>query len=315
MKNNLGRQVLVACTAVLACQLSCAQDPADLDMRAAYCLAHLKASRQSFLDLKAEGVSKGDKSRIAIAEARLPQLDEEIGRLDAFLQPKMKGKDPAPFQSAMKRGEADMGRLQQGLKQCMGTCTEGRPKTQETFGDCKQKCEHFDDELQGRNRQCHALDWLPAAAGKPARAGDDTAGMPRLLQRLALCQDSWYEWKDDEARAKPYVQYFETQFRPSKEPAAYEPKAPLKVLGWNVTHVYPQSIGMAVGFSVVVQADFATTRAAVEKQLGKRMKCETSDGSTACELQVAEKKVASILTPDDGKAKSSLVGCYYFYEK
>jgi len=49
--------------------------------------------------------------------------------------------------------------------------------------------------------------------------------------------------------------------------------------------------------------------------LGKRLKCETSDGSTACEVQIAEKKVASILTPDDGKAKSSLVGCYYFYEK
>jgi hypothetical protein len=148
----------------------------------------------------------------------------------------------------------------------------------------------------------------------PVCAADKAAPGPAQLQRLALCQDSWLEWKDDEKRMGPLRDYLRTQFKLGKD-GSFAPNAPLNVMGWNVTHVYPESVGMAVGFSLVMDSGFAATRAAVEKQLGKPMSCDTSDGFTACELQIAPKKIATILTPDNGKAKTTLIGCGYFYQK
>jgi hypothetical protein len=79
--------------------------------------------------------------------------------------------------------------------------------------------------------------------------------------------------------------------------------------------VYPQSTGMGVGGSVVVKANFATTCASLEKQLDKRMACCSSDGFTACELKIADKRTATVLIGDNGKAKTSLLSYLYVYEK
>lgn len=82
-----------------------------------------------------------------------------------------------------------------------------------------------------------------------------------------------------------------------------------------MTQVYPQSVGMGVGFSMVIDTGFAQARAAVEQQLGKPMTCTTGDGMRACEARIGEKKTAMLITGQNGNAKSSLVGCYYFYQQ
>src|ERR1700712_1964820 len=106
------------------------------------------------------------------------------------------------------------------------------------------------------------------------------------LERLALCQDSWLDWKDDEPRMPRFARHFESRFDQSPEGASFTPKSPLRVLDHAVLEVYPQSAGMAVGFSLVIDADFAQARAAIAKQLGKQMTCALSEGVRSCELAV-----------------------------
>lgn len=146
-------------------------------------------------------------------------------------------------------------------------------------------------------------------AGMPAIAAD----VP-LLQRLATCRDSWFEWKDDAAKAAPFVQLIQTRFTPGDE-GAFTPKAPTSILGFRLVQLFPQSVGMAVGFSVLVDGREDKVRAAFEKQLGRPMTCEIGDGMKMCELKIADKKSATLMSGDDGHAATTLVGCYYFYEK
>jgi hypothetical protein len=74
-----------------------------------------------------------------------------------------------------------------------------------------------------------------------------------------------------------FAGYFESRFERSPPGDAFAPKTPMQALGHAVTQVYPQSVGMGPGFSLVVNADFAQTRSAVEQQLGKPMTCATSN--------------------------------------
>jgi hypothetical protein len=135
------------------------------------------------------------------------------------------------------------------------------------------------------------------------------------LQRLALCQDSWFDWKDDAPHMARFANTFKTRFDRSPQGDAFVPRQPAQVLGHAITQAYPQSVGMGVGFSLVINADFATARSAIEQQLGKPMRCTTSDGVRSCEIQVGEQKTALLMNGDNGRAATSLVGCYYFYEK
>ncbi len=153
---------------------------------------------------------------------------------------------------------------------------------------------------------------LAASTGSAdVRAADDLQ-----LQRLALCQDSWFDWKDDAARMSRLQNHFETRFdRSSSAESAFAPKSPTSVQGWPVTQVYPQSVGMGVGFSMTVDADHARVRKGIEQQLGKPMVCATSDSVLSCQIELGEKKTVVLLTDQGGRAPISLMGCYYFYQQ
>jgi hypothetical protein len=151
---------------------------------------------------------------------------------------------------------------------------------------------------------------LTVAAAHTAMAAEEPS-----LQALATCQDSWFEWKNDAARMAHFADYMRTRFVPGEGGDAYSPKVKTMALGYQVSQVYPQSVGMGLGFSMVVQANFAQARQAMEKQLGRTMTCSISDGVEACEIQLGEKKTAVLMTGNGGKAATSLLGCYYFYQQ
>ena len=155
-----------------------------------------------------------------------------------------------------------------------------------------------------------ALAIAALATARTAHAADEPQ-----LQRLALCQDSWYDWKDDDTRMARFAGYFESRFERSPQGDAFAPKSPMLALSHAVAQVYPQSVGMGVGFSLVVNADFAQARAAIEQQLGKPMSCTTGEGVRSCELKLSPKKTALLMNGQNGQAKTSLVGCYYFYQQ
>jgi hypothetical protein len=150
------------------------------------------------------------------------------------------------------------------------------------------------------------------AGALPAAAADDAR-----IENLALCRDSWLDWKNAEpAKLDSFVAYFRTVFEPHGNDAYVVPKSAMTIAGLKVTEVFPQSVGMGLGFSVLVDATFDAARHAVEQQLGKPLgECETGDGMRACGLQIAEQRTVTLMSSDTPGDKRALVGCYYFYEK
>lgn len=151
---------------------------------------------------------------------------------------------------------------------------------------------------------------LVCLSSVPARAVDS------LFERLATCQDSWRDWKENPAQMKVLGDTFTASFTRKPDGAAWAAKPGVTVLGLPVTEGYPQSVGMGVGFSLTVDATFDTTRSHVEKAIGKALqKCEASDGMKSCELELAPQRTVMLMAEDSAKSKTTLVGCYYLYEK
>jgi hypothetical protein len=151
-----------------------------------------------------------------------------------------------------------------------------------------------------------------SCAVAPARAGDDTT-----ITRLATCQNSWLDWqKSDPARLKKLGEYFGATFSHKDNDPFGIPKSNVPIAGLRITQAFPDSIGMAVGFSVTVDAPFDKARAAVEKIVGKKLAhCETGDNMKTCTLQIADQRTVTLMASDPPDKNGTLVGCYYFYEK
>ena len=146
----------------------------------------------------------------------------------------------------------------------------------------------------------------------PACAADDAG-----LTRMALCQDSWVEWgKGDPARFKVFAEHIHAAFTLHENDPYMLPKASVSVLGLHVAQVFPESVGMGVGFSLTVDAPFDKARAAMEKALGKKLAhCEASDGMKTCDLEIATQRTVTVMAEDSPKNHQTLIGCYYYYEK
>ena len=146
----------------------------------------------------------------------------------------------------------------------------------------------------------------------PAWGADDVS-----LARLATCQESWLDLqKSDPAGLQAFGQRLHADFSQHGNDPFVVPRSRIEIAGLRVTQLFPNSVGMGVGFSVTVGAKFDETRRRVEKALGKPLvHCETSDGMRTCALQIAEKRTVMLIAEDNPKAASTLIGCYYYYEK
>ncbi len=149
---------------------------------------------------------------------------------------------------------------------------------------------------------------LTVPAGAAADAG---------IERMALCRDSWLDWqKAGDPRLPALAAHFRGAYTQNGNDPYFTPKSPTTVLGLRVLQLYPGSVGMGVGLSILVDAPFDKVRASLERTLGKPLKkCDASDGMKTCELEIAEKRTLTLMTQDDPKTKSTLLGCYYYYEK
>ena len=153
-----------------------------------------------------------------------------------------------------------------------------------------------------------ALLSLCLAATPASGAADD------LIEQLATCRVSWLDWKNDPAQARKFGETINGAFTQQPRGPAWTPKKPIVVGGLKVVEAFPESVGMGVGFSLSVDANFDTARAEFEKLAGKTFKsCESGEGMKSCELTVAEKRTLMIVAGDNGKSKTTLFGCYYFY--
>lgn len=158
---------------------------------------------------------------------------------------------------------------------------------------------------------------LAAAALSSSVAGVATANEADepFFETLATCQDSWFDWKDDLQRMGQYGDRLTANFVRIEEEPAFVPKHPGTVLGFPLVKVYPQSIGMGVGFSVQLSGQLAEIRSEVENRLGQPLECSPSDGMTSCAVELGEKKTVLLTGYGEGADAANLLGCYYFYEK
>ncbi len=146
----------------------------------------------------------------------------------------------------------------------------------------------------------------------PALAADDDA-----FARMALCSDSWNDWsKSDPAKMKAFADRVQAQFSPHGNDPFFLPKGNVSVLGFHVSQVFPDSVGMGVGFSLTVDATFDDARKAMEKSLGRKLEeCESGEGMRNCGLKIAPQRTVTLMAEDRPGARNALIGCYYFYEK
>lgn len=136
------------------------------------------------------------------------------------------------------------------------------------------------------------------------------------IERLAVCQESWLDWKDDQARAAKFAESLRANYTQKQDEDYLVPKTAKTLFGMPVAGVYPDTIGMAVGFSVVVKAGFEATKKTIEKTLGKSLHCEDhSDEMQGCQLELGPKKTVLLMAGDKPGTKSTLIGCFYYYEK
>ena len=145
-----------------------------------------------------------------------------------------------------------------------------------------------------------------------AWAADDPS-----VERMATCQDSWLDWKkNNPAQLGKFGDHLRSGFSQEGNNSSLVPKTSTSIAGPGVVKVFPESVGMGVGFSVLVEAPFDTTRRGVEKILGKPLaKCDSSDNMRTCELEIGEKRTFMLMAEENAKSGTTLLGCYYYYEK
>lgn len=144
-----------------------------------------------------------------------------------------------------------------------------------------------------------------------ARAAEE----PNLLQ-LATCQQSWLDWKQDPAKVETFRAQFKAGYMADGNDGSFVPRMPTSLHGQNVSRVFPQSVGIGVGYSVVVDAGFDATKRALVKQIGKPFEhCAKTEGVQMCEHTIGPKKTIILTEATLGKSPQTMVGCYYYYEK
>jgi hypothetical protein len=148
---------------------------------------------------------------------------------------------------------------------------------------------------------------LPAAS-----ATDDP-----VLERLATCGDSWMDWqKNKDPQLATYAAYLRNGLTHNQNDPFGTPKTAMFIAGFRVLLVYPQSVGMGVGFSAQIAAPFDKAKKAFEAKFGKPLAhCETGDGMHSCEHPFAPERTFMLMSSDKPSDTQTLVGCYYLYEK
>jgi hypothetical protein len=142
------------------------------------------------------------------------------------------------------------------------------------------------------------------------------ASDPRV-EDLALCRDSWLDWKStDPSQLESFGAFLRSGFAHDDNDAFFTPKSDMTIAGLKVIQVFPGSLGMGLGFSVRVDASFDAAKQVLERELGMPLgDCENSDGLRTCELSIAEQRTVMLVSADAPNGTTTLVGCYYFYEK
>ena len=157
----------------------------------------------------------------------------------------------------------------------------------------------------------------PALLAMLAFSGIADAAEPQdTLSRMASCQESWLDMRNDPARAQKFAEVIKAHFVQDDRAPTWKPRQPMTWLGQPVIEITPQSVGMGVGFAVTVKAVSDAVKPAYEQLVGQPLaSCEKSDGSLMCERPIAKQRTAVLTAPLKKPELGTLLGCYYFYQQ
>ena len=157
----------------------------------------------------------------------------------------------------------------------------------------------------------------PALLAMLAFSGIADAAEPHdTLSRMASCQESWMDMRNDAVRGQKFADVMQAHFVQDDRAPTWKPRQPMTWLGHPVIEITPQSIGMALGFAVTVKAVSDGVKPAYEKLVGKPLaNCEKSDGSLTCDLQIAKQRTAMLMAPLKKPEIGTMLGCYYLYQQ
>lgn len=145
----------------------------------------------------------------------------------------------------------------------------------------------------------------------PVRAADD------VVEQLATCRLSWLDLRDDPVRSQSIGQTIRSSYAVDEaaRDGSWKPSSNQTVFGARVIRLYPESLGMGVGFSVLLDAKLESLRPQVERAVGKPLsECEQDGGMRSCGVEIGERKTVTLTAAESGPQKGqTLVGCYYFY--
>lgn len=138
----------------------------------------------------------------------------------------------------------------------------------------------------------------------------------KSILELATCQQSWLDWRQEHARIKGFSAMLNANFKFNERENYFYPLRDATFLGHKISRVYPDTVGMGVGFSVVVDAGIDAIKPSFEKAVGKQFgSCSKEEGALSCELRIGEKKTVFLMETGREPTPQTLAGCYYYYEK
>jgi hypothetical protein len=157
---------------------------------------------------------------------------------------------------------------------------------------------------------------LTLAVGVATSTAADAAELNPVLTRLATCEDSWLDWRRDEASMRRFGEQLMAQFKLDEKRRVWVPKGTVTWLGHEVSEITPESVGMGLGFAVLLKTTHQVARPAYERAMGRTLeRCENGDGMHSCELKLAEKKTAVMMSPTRKPELGTMLGCYYYYQQ
>lgn len=134
--------------------------------------------------------------------------------------------------------------------------------------------------------------------------------------QLATCQQSWLDFKNDPVRSERFVAGLKSNFKANGRDGSFVPLNAMTILGHDAFQLYPESVGMGVGYSIIVNAGFDAVKSSLEKQMGKPFDgCQSASEGKSCERVIGEKKTVILMEGSRGNNPKTLFGCYYFYAK
>jgi hypothetical protein len=158
------------------------------------------------------------------------------------------------------------------------------------------------------------------AVARPPAATPDAAvthAPPAFdLERMATCEDSWLDWRDDPARTKAFAEGLKVSFEQRGKGPSLAPRGRTTFLRMPVLKVFPDTIGMARGFSILLYAMFDDAKALLEQGYSTHLdNCQTSAGTRMCSREIGENKTLLVMGDTGANRHQTLLGCFYNNDK